>query len=52
VGGITKVEIGETLITLFTLGSIFYIIYTKVKNQTLKDTADEVKELVTSKPIE
>ncbi len=27
---------------------LFYIIYTKMKDQTLKDTLDEIKDLITS----
>jgi len=37
---------GDTTIVLFILFMLFFIIYTKVKNQELKDTLDEIKAMV------
>ena len=36
----------DTIITLLVLFMIFYIIYTKLKNQGLDDTASEIKNII------
>jgi len=36
----------DTIIVLFVLFALFVIIYSKIKNKDLKETLDEVKEIV------
>ena len=38
--------IEEMLFTFFILAGLLYILYTRFKNQSLKDTAEEIKEVI------
>jgi len=42
-------EIGDMLIVLFILLGLIFIIYARIKKQTLRDTWEEVKDLFTTK---
>jgi hypothetical protein len=42
----------DTLITISVLLIIFLIAYTRIKNQNLNDTLNEIKEILTSKKEE
>jgi len=41
--------IEDMIIVMFIFFLLFYIIYTRLKNQSLKDTYDEIKEVVVIK---
>ena len=40
--------LGDTLLSIAIILSLIAIIYTRIKNQQLKDTLDEIKDLVTA----
>jgi len=41
--------IEDMIIVMFIFFLLFYVIYTRIKNQSLKDTYDEIKEVVVIK---
>lgn len=41
-----KMAFADILITVLVLLMIFFIVYTKIKEQDLKDTLDEIKTLI------